>query len=194
MVHLRHLDPGAIGYDNAGWHVGHPPSCRHLSAVGGAKWVSEQASWYSVGRETPNARVAGRSGRRGRRFKSGPPDICPAQRPCDPVYPSGVCRHFRPTARGVTGHGWRTLPAPGLARCGGRPPVSSGLLPAFLPGSSRSVMAGYRHAPSHLPDATVSSRGQSAATSHSSFIPISDVLSPTSISRPNVTSSGTLTV
>jgi hypothetical protein len=56
MVHLRHLDPGAIGYDNAGWHVGHPPSCRHLSAVGGAKWVSEQASRCSVGRETPNAR------------------------------------------------------------------------------------------------------------------------------------------
>jgi hypothetical protein len=40
-----------------------------------------------------------RSGRRGRRFKSGPPDIYPAQRPCNRAYPSGVYGDFRRTAR-----------------------------------------------------------------------------------------------
>jgi hypothetical protein len=40
-----------------------------------------------------------RSGRRRRRFKSGPPNVCPAQRPCDCAYPSGVHRDFRRTAR-----------------------------------------------------------------------------------------------
>jgi hypothetical protein len=63
-----------------------PSSFRHTTREIGSSTCQMFVLWlekHLVATSQP------RSGRRGRRFKSGPPGICPAQRPCDRVYLSG---------------------------------------------------------------------------------------------------------
>jgi hypothetical protein len=38
--------------------VSHPPSCRHLSAIGGAKWVPHHTSRWPIGHKTRSSRAA----------------------------------------------------------------------------------------------------------------------------------------
>jgi hypothetical protein len=70
--------------------VGHPAGCRHLSAIGGAKWAPGHASRCSLGRKAPGSRVADPFG-----TQKSPVDIRPT-RPGQEGYLSRrqkSCRH-----------------------------------------------------------------------------------------------------